>query len=189
MIHIHEKTAPADIERIAALAAEIWREHYTDMIGAGQVEYMLENFQSAEAITRQIENEGYRYFVAEEDGDFLGYGALQMSADSNRLFLSKFYVRKSARGRGIGRQLLRYAVSCFDVKPAMTVWLTVHKGNVASLAAYEKLGFTLAGDFVIDIGNGYVMDDYRLECPAETILQSGKESISSSRQTVRSKHG
>ncbi len=90
MIQFHETTEPTDIERIAAIAAEIWREHYTDMIGAGQVEYMLENFQSAEAITRQIENEGYRYFVAEEDGDFLGYGALQMTAESDRLFLSKY---------------------------------------------------------------------------------------------------
>ncbi len=170
MIQIHEKTEAADIERIAALAAEIWREYYSDMIGTGQVEYMLENFQSAQAITRQIESEGYRYFVAEKAGDFLGYCALQMSAASNRLYLSKFYVRKSARGRGVGRLLLRQAVGCFDVTPATTVWLTVYKGNADSLAAYEKLGFTLAGESVFSIGEGYIMDDFRLECPAVSIV-------------------
>ncbi len=57
------------------------------------------------------------------------------------------------------------------MNPATTVWLTVHKGNADTLAAYEKLGFTLAGEIVIDIGNGYVMDDYRLECPAGAILR------------------
>ncbi len=170
MIQFREKSKPADVGRIAALAAEIWREHYTDMIGPDQVEYMLENFQSAEVITRQIENEGYRYFVAEEDGDFLGYCALRMDAESDRLFLSKFYVRKSARGRGIGRQILRHVVGRFDVNSATTVWLTVHKGNADSIAAYEKMGFTLAEEVVVDIGNGYVMDDFRFECPAGTIL-------------------
>ena len=170
MIQIHEKTEAADIERIAALAAEIWREYYSDMIGTGQVEYMLENFQSAEAITRQIESEGYRYFVAEEDGDLLGYCALQMSAESNRLYLSKFYVRKSARGRGVGRQLLRQTVGCFDVSPAIIVWLTVYKGNADSLAAYERLGFARAGESVFSIGEGYIMDDFRLECPAVSLV-------------------
>ncbi len=170
MIQIHEKTEAADIERIAALAAEIWREYYGDMIGIGQVEYMLENFQSVQAITRQVESEGYRYFVAEENGDFLGYCALQMSVESNRLYLSKFYVRKSARGCGVGRQLLRQGVGCFDVNPATIVWLTVYKGNAGSLAAYEKLGFTRAGESVFSIGEGYIMDDYRLECPAVSII-------------------
>ncbi len=170
-MRFHETTEPADIERIAALAAEIWREHYTDLIGAEQVEYMLRRFQSAEAITRQIEKEGCRYFVAEEDGDFLGYCAVQDSGEPNRLFLSKFYVRKSCRGRGIGKEMLRHAVGCFKAFPSTIVWLTVNKGNAGSIAAYEKLGFRIAGELVTDIGGGHVMDDYCLECPVESLVE------------------
>ena len=39
------------------------------------------------------------------------------------------------------------------------VFLNVNKYNNAQFF-YEKLGFTITKDEVIDIGNDYVMDDY-----------------------------
>ena len=42
------------------------------------------------------------------------------------------------------------------------LWLTVNKGNPA-VNAYERLGFRIATDLVMDIGVGFVMDDYRME--------------------------
>jgi ribosomal protein S18 acetylase RimI-like enzyme len=49
------------------------------------------------------------------------------------------------------------------------VWLTVNKGN-PSVKVYERLGFRIAKDLVMDIGNGFVMDDYRME---KTVDPSG----------------
>ncbi len=46
---------------VESLAYSIWREHYTPIIGRHQVEYMLEKFQSKEALLNQIEKEGYIY--------------------------------------------------------------------------------------------------------------------------------
>ncbi|MGD9842546.1 MAG: GNAT family N-acetyltransferase, partial [Steroidobacteraceae bacterium] len=43
-----------------------------------------------------------------------------------------------------------------------TLWLTVNKRNSA-LTAYLRVGFVIVADVIIDIGNGYVMDDYQLE--------------------------
>ena len=48
-----------DIQRTAETAREIWTQHFTPIIGAEQVEYMLEKFQSDRAIRNQIEREGY----------------------------------------------------------------------------------------------------------------------------------
>jgi hypothetical protein len=45
---------------------------------------------------------------------------------------------------------------------ATHLWLTVNKGN-ASVQAYERLGFRIVEAMVIDIGGGYVMDDYKME--------------------------
>ena len=45
---------PAQIAAVAALARETWTRHYVPIIGVAQVEYMLEKFQSEEAIARQI---------------------------------------------------------------------------------------------------------------------------------------
>jgi hypothetical protein len=45
-----------DAASIAGLARTIWTEHYTPIIGSSQVEYMLENIQSAEKIAEGMES-------------------------------------------------------------------------------------------------------------------------------------
>ena len=45
-------TTQAQIVQVATLAEEIWREHYTPIIGAAQVDYMLEHFCNEEQIPR-----------------------------------------------------------------------------------------------------------------------------------------
>jgi ribosomal protein S18 acetylase RimI-like enzyme len=42
--------------------------------------------------------------------------------------------------------------------------LNVNKNNIAK-NFYKKLGFNIVLDEVIDIGQGYVMDDYVMEKP------------------------
>ncbi|MGB0563820.1 MAG: GNAT family N-acetyltransferase, partial [Spirulinaceae cyanobacterium] len=55
---------PEQFATIARLARSIWIAHYTPIIGAAQVDYMLAKFQSAEAIAAQVQTEGYRYYLA-----------------------------------------------------------------------------------------------------------------------------
>jgi hypothetical protein len=43
-----------------------------------------------------------------------------------------------------------------------SLWLTVNKGNPA-VQAYQRLGFRITADLVVDIGGGFVMDDFRME--------------------------
>ena len=52
-----------DAASIAGLARTIWTEHYTPIIGSSQVEYMLENIQSAEKIAEAMES-GSEYYMA-----------------------------------------------------------------------------------------------------------------------------
>lgn len=42
----------AEIQDIAVLADEIWHQHFTDIIGEAQVNYMVEKFQSYPALKR-----------------------------------------------------------------------------------------------------------------------------------------
>lgn len=42
------------------------------------------------------------------------------------------------------------------------LWLTVNKAN-PSVKAYQRLGFRIAAELEIDIGSGFVMDDFRME--------------------------
>ena len=62
----------SEIHDIAVLAEEIWHEHFTDIIGKEQVDYMVEKFQSFPALKEQIQN-GYEYFQIYASHTMAGY--------------------------------------------------------------------------------------------------------------------
>ncbi len=149
---------------VASIAAAIWREHYTPLIGPEQVEYMLDKYQSGEAIARDIEK-GMLYYLAEDGAQTpavpAGYMALRL--DEGRLFLSKLYVEKSYRGKGIAKHFVEMAEQVAQENALPRIRLTVNKGNAGSIAAYNRMGFETVESVVSDIGNGFVMDDYVME--------------------------
>ena len=155
-----EKAVSSDSEIIEALAKEIWEQHYIPIIGKAQVDYMLENFQSQNAIEQDISG-GLTYYTAYYDDNPCGYFAIQ--AKHNGIFLSKLYVKQSFRKKGIAKAMLEQIDA--DAKEANVhfIFLTCNKLNQAALNAYQRLGFAIIGEQVSDIGNGFVMDDYVLE--------------------------
>lgn len=146
------------LQRVAELAAAIWHEHYLPLIGAAQVDYMLEKFQSVPAMRRQLQ-EGYEYFlVSDAQADPVGYLAVQ-EQPGRRMFISKFYLHHRCRGRGTGRRCMEFIEGLARQRELADLWLTVNKANPA-LHAYQRLGFAITESVVADIGGGYVMDDY-----------------------------
>jgi ribosomal protein S18 acetylase RimI-like enzyme len=157
-------TRAADIESVrtlARLAREIWTEHYTPIIGPDQVAYMLEKFQSEEAIAAQI-REGVLYFLCGAPGlSPLGY--LAVLPRGEEMFLSKFYLLKQARGRGHGREMLRQVEALARERGCAKITLTVNRRNAETLAAYRAMGFSISSSIAPDIGGGYVMCDFCME--------------------------
>ena len=151
---------PEQAQELADLAKPIWEDHFTPIIGAKQVAYMLEKFQSGHALREQMEQEGYRYFYFLWDGEKAGYMGIRKDGDT--LFLSKLYLRKEFRGRKISRAALEFMQDVCRRESLGKIWLTCNKYNNNSLAVYHALGFTVERAQVADIGSGFVMDDYVL---------------------------
>lgn len=147
----------------AALAHEIWREHYASILSPGQIEYMLENIQSVQAIREQIAK-GYEYYLIRSLANTIGYCALVMNDPPPDMFLSKFYLLKDVRGNGYGRAAFNKILDLAGRARQESVWLTVNRDN-PSAAVYEALGFTKEKTLVTDIGGGYVMDDFVMRRP------------------------
>ena len=160
MASIIAVNSTAQIASVAHLAQTIWTDHYTPIIGALQVDYMLEKYQSETTINDQIK-EGYQYYLIKTDVGHAGYFAFNLHKDF--LFLSKFYVLKNMRGNGLGKLALSFIESKAMELHLPKIRLTVNKHNSKSISAYEKMGFANVDSIVQDIGNGYVMDDYVLE--------------------------
>lgn len=154
---------------VVSLAQRIWREHYTSLIGVGQVEYMLERFQSFSAITEQIRTRYAYYLLINSAGTEAGYFAVVPKAGG--LFLSKLYVSAQCRGQGYGRAAVHYAVALARQKGLSLVTLTVNRNNRDTISAYQKFGFVITGDVRQDIGNGYEMDDHVMALAVEAAVR------------------
>jgi len=148
------------IQCVAILANNIWYEHYVSIIGIDQVKYMVEKFQSENAISEQLKD-GYLYYLIQNNQENIGYLSIKKRASS--LFLSKIYLSKSHRSKGIGRSSMEYIEKQARNLKCSSISLTVNKNNINSIKSYKKIGFISLGPIVIDIGNGFIMDDYKME--------------------------
>lgn len=146
-----------EIKEMSEMATEILRDYYDPIIGKAQNDYMLDMFQSVDAIRDQL-NHGYRYFfVRDDDGKDLGFFAFYPRG--NALYLSKFYLYKDQRGKGYARPILEFLKAQAKELDRNRIELNVNRNNDTRFI-YEKLGFTVAREEKNDIGNGFYMDDY-----------------------------
>ena len=166
----HLYTTEQAAAEISALAGEVWREHYTPIIGAEQVEYMLAQFQSAERILEDIKKSKLVYFVAEHIKHKKAVGYAACKPEDGYLFLSKMYTHKDYRGNGIARSFMDeiFALCRWEIG-VDKIRLTVNKYNESSIAAYKKMGFEIVESFKTDIGGGFFMDDYVMEAEVKPI--------------------
>ncbi len=151
-----------ELRETAELAEKIWHECFVNIISEGQIDYMVEKFQSLNAMTDQIEKQDYSYFAVREDGELCGYFGVKPESD-DRFFLSKLYLRSDKRGRGIASLMLRKVFQEAEKYGKKRVYLTVNKNNTHAVEVYKKTGFAIVDTAVTDIGSGYVMDDFIME--------------------------
>jgi len=159
---IQKATTLVDIQTIEKLAHKIWNAHYVPIIGQNQVDFMLEKFQSFDAITSQIKN-GYDYFLISDAKNAVGYLCLVYDDSKKKLMISKIYIDAQKRGAGFGQQLIDFTIHLAQEKKMKIIWLTVNKNNSNSIKWYQKLNFKITNEVVMDIGNNFVMDDYIME--------------------------
>ena len=150
------------IAKTADLADKIWNEYYPVIIGQSQVVYMLANYQSMDAISTQINN-GQLYFLIKLQHQTVGYLSIVSEEGHGALQLSKLYLLKSFRRQGIAKYCVQRVREIALGKGASLLWLTVNRYNAAAISAYEKLGFVTTMACVEDIGDSFVMDDFRME--------------------------
>ena len=122
---------------------------------------MLEHFHSLKAIAEEITENGFKFFVLENDGRDVGYLSFEIRKDE--LFLSKLYILSSERGQGLGKRALTFLRDQAKGSNRQLIALTVAKKNSGSIFAYEKIGFKKVGEVKTDIGKGFFMDDITMQ--------------------------
>lgn len=170
-----EVTTDAQIKKLAQLAHKIWFGYWPALIGQEQTAYMVEKFQSEPAIKRDLTQNNYTYWflynvddasdTAEplDDSKIVGFTGGHPDTDTNRFFISKIYLLPEARGNGFCSRVVEHYVELCREQNFNAMYLAVNKGNELGLRAYRGNGFYVADEVVLDIGDGFVMDDYIMQ--------------------------
>lgn len=147
---------------IQELACKIWPDTYGQILSPEQLDYMLQNFYNITSLEKQFDS-GQVFLLAKEEGNFLGFAAYQINCKTEgKTKLHKIYVLPETQGKGIGKLLLQEVENRALLHGNTHLFLNVNKYNKA-IDFYKSQGFVVVLDEVIDIGHGYVMDDYVME--------------------------
>jgi ribosomal protein S18 acetylase RimI-like enzyme len=150
----------ADLAAVAELAGVVWRKHYPGIITHGQIDYMLERGYSHEALMRFVAEPGAGLLLAYDGERLIGFAAYYRVVDEDELKLDKLYVHPDAQAQGVGSRLIARVEEVAIAHGSAALILNVNKNNTGAIRAYEKNGFVVREPVVVDIGAGYVMDDY-----------------------------
>ncbi len=151
------------LKTLAEKANIVWHEFFPCILTGGQIDYMVEKFQSYNAMKNQMENDGYEYYFITADDKILGYTGIKKETENEKLFLSKLYLLKENRGKGYASEAFKFLINYCMGNGLKSIYLTVNKQNEHTIAVYKKKGFEVIDTQVADIGCGYVIDDYIME--------------------------
>ena len=149
-----------DVDAIAQLAREIWYLHYPGIITVGQIDYMLGQRYRPADIASQISTDEAWWDKIAVGSELAGFAGYEPGSNSESVKLDKLYVHPRVQGRGFGYALVRHVEARSRERGFSRLYLQVNKGNTASIAFYRQAGFEVTETIVVDIGNGYVMDDF-----------------------------
>lgn len=166
--NFHEKiqiipATVSDIPTIQSIAHQTWPDTFGNILSSGQISYMLEWMYSEQSLTEQIEDKKHQFYLGKEGNNFLGYISIEVNYNNSRKTkIHKLYILPQSQGHGAGKILLQRVEKESKKQGDTVLSLNVNKFNKA-VGFYEKIGFCITGSEDIDIGNGFLMEDYIME--------------------------
>jgi diamine N-acetyltransferase len=157
----------ADLEAVRAIAYATWPDTFRGILTPAQITYMLDWLYALPRLRAQVATREHEFHIAELNGRPVGFCAHQLEHPEPGLSkIHKLYLLPETQGHGIGKALVLQVVAEASAAGHRAVVLNVNKYNRA-VGFYEAIGFVRDREEVIDIGSGYVMDDYvmRLDLP------------------------
>lgn len=160
-----EPVTEADVERLVALAREIWYAHYPAIIGTPQIEYMLGQRYNLETVRAELRQDGIWWDKLMAGAEMAGFASYFLSPAAGEMKLDKLYVHPRRQRSGYGGMMIARACDVARARGCNRLALAVNKNNRSAIGAYLKHGFHVADAVVKDIGGGFVMDDFLMVKP------------------------
>lgn len=153
----------ADVVLIQEIASVTWPDAFRDILSQEQIRYMLERIYNTEILTAAINDPNQSFWLFKMDGKAYGFAGIEHHYGGMKTTkLHKLYVRPDAQGMQAGKKLIAHISEEARKAGSKRIILNVNRYNKA-IGFYEYLGFKILYSEDINIGNGYLMEDYVME--------------------------
>jgi ribosomal protein S18 acetylase RimI-like enzyme len=144
---------------IQSLAERIWWPTYSALLDKSQIEYMLANIYSVDALEKVILDGTQQFILIYDENGPQGFAAFGPRPDEPGVFkLHKLYVMPENHGKGYGKAFIDEIKTRLKEKSVDYLDLNVYKKNPA-LKFYERIGFSILREETIPFGP-YTLYDY-----------------------------
>ena len=151
-----------DAALIRDLAIATWPDTFIDIISRKQIDYMLELLYSVDSLNEQMKN-GHHFILAKDDNEVVGFASYELNYKNEpKTKLHKIYILPFVQNEGVGTALINFIKQEAHKHNNPTLTLNVNRRNKAVLY-YKKQDFEIVKEEDIDIGSGFLMEDFVME--------------------------
>lgn len=156
MVNI-EKIGLTDLERIIDLANKTWEPTYKNILSKEQLLYMFDLMYNKDTLKERVLT-GNEFYIARINKLDIGFMET-VNNHSDKLSVSKIYIDPNFQKKGIGKIMIEFLEKEARTNKFKSLSLNVNRFNPAQ-HFYTKMGFHIEKEIDIEIGNGYLMEDY-----------------------------
>ncbi|MFT3744101.1 MAG: GNAT family N-acetyltransferase [Pyrinomonadaceae bacterium] len=145
-----------DAEQLSDVAKRAYLQHFQHLWEDNGAAYSQRSFNVAE-LTAQLKDAGNRYsmaFVGTEPVGFLKVrpdNSLPIFNGANAYEIERIYLVREAKGKKIGKAMVRLAVDQAREMGKDLVWLKVMDSNQQTIGFYESCGFAITAPETLDL--------------------------------------
>ena len=148
---------------IQKLAHETWNKCYPGIIPVEQIEYMLQRGYGLKTLKSEITEGKIRFEQILVEGKPIGFASHGPTDRLKEIKIHKLYIHPHHQRQGHGGCLIDHIANKCRAEGIETLVLAVNKRNTPAINSYIKNGFRQREAVIVDIGDGYIMDDYIME--------------------------
>jgi len=147
-----------DVAVLAELGARTFADTFGHLYSDSDLAAFLQENHSPEAVLAFLEDPQYATWIAEENGEPIGYAL----AGPCRLphpevtpkcgELKRIYLLKDRQGSGLGGRLMVTALDWLEAQRRRPIWIGVWSENHGAQRLYARAGFAKVGEYEFVVG-------------------------------------
>lgn len=146
-----------DIQQVQEVAKKSWNATYEGIIPLEIQEKFLNTAYNDERMKQRLERSFI--FVAEVDGNIVGFANFSPVSDEGKAELGAIYLYPEYQGKGIGSTLLQQGIN--DLNGIKEIYINVEKDNQIGKNFYDAKGFQVVKEFDDDF-DGHILKTVRM---------------------------